>query len=90
MYKQMIDAVYALCNPSSSTVIADHLHCVPLDAQEEKVLRWLKRYLTEADPSTLARFVQFCTASQVLHPEKADVFINVFKKACIELILASI
>lgn len=60
--RQMINAVYAMCNPSSTTVI-NHLHCVPLDAQEEKVLRWLERSLKEADPSTLARFVQFCIAS---------------------------
>ena len=66
---QSIDAIYQLCVATPSTVI-DHLHCVPLDAQEAKVFRWLKRYVSEADPGMLTRLVQFCTASQTLLPDQ--------------------
>lgn len=56
--KEMIDAVYALCNPRAS-IVAKHLHCVLASAQEAKVFRWLNSYLSDAHPSTLPRFVQF-------------------------------
>jgi len=64
-----IDAIYQLCVATPSTVI-DHLHCVPLDAQEAKVFRWLKRCVREADPGMLTRLVQFCTVSQTLLPDQ--------------------
>ena len=67
--KDMIDAVYALCNPWAS-IVAKHLHCVLASAQEEKVFRWLNCYLSEAHPSTLTRFVQFCTGSQMVIPDQ--------------------
>ena len=66
---QSIDASYQFCIATPSTV-TDHLHCVPLDAQEAKVFRWLKRYVREDDLGTLARLAQFCTASQTLLPDQ--------------------
>ena len=67
--KEIIDAVYALCNPCAS-IVAKHLHCVPASEQEAKVFRWLNSYLSEAHPSTLTRFVQFCTGSQMVIPDQ--------------------
>ena len=69
--KDMISAVYALCNPCALSV-AKHLHCVPASAQEAKVFRWLNSYLSEAHPSTLTRFLQFCTGSQMVIPNRTS------------------
>ena len=66
---QMIDDIYSLYNPTASKLI-DHLHCIPLDRQESKVFKWLKLYLREAESGTLTRFLQFCTGSQVLVPDR--------------------
>ena len=38
--KEMVDVMYTLCIPTSSTVM-EHLHCVPLEAQDAKVLKKL-------------------------------------------------
>ena len=66
---QVIDDIYSMYNLSADRLL-DHLHCVPLNRQESKVFKWLRLYVREAEYATLARFLQFCTASQVLVPDK--------------------
>lgn len=65
--KEEVDSVYELCTPSPTRVIK-LLHIVPVNPQESKVERWLRRYLKEADSVTLGLFLRFSTGNDMVLP----------------------
>ena len=65
--QEEIESVYAMCTPSPSRVIS-LLHITPLNTQERKIARWLKRFLKEADSITLGLFLRFCTGNDMAIP----------------------
>lgn len=65
--KEEVDSVYELCTPSPTRVIK-LLRIVPVDPQESKVERWLRRYLKEADSVTLGLFLRFSTGNDMVLP----------------------
>lgn len=65
--KEEVDSVYELCTPSPSRVIK-LLHIVPVNPQEAKLERWLRRYLKEADSVTLGLFPRFSTGNDMVLP----------------------
>lgn len=65
--KEEVDSVYELCTPSPTRVIK-LLHIVPVNPQEAKVERWLRRYLKEADSVTLGLFLRFSTGNDMVLP----------------------
>ena len=68
--KEELDSLYDMCCPTP-TRVACHLSSVPGNPQEEKVYRWLKRYARNLESKMAVKFVRFCTASDVLLPEKS-------------------
>ena len=61
-----IDSLYQLCTPTTLRVV----NALTMTPENEKVLRWLKLYLKECSHKMLRGFSWFCTASDVILPEK--------------------
>ena len=62
-----IYAVYSVCTPTHTNVLKN-LQVMTADQQEDKVSRWLIRYLKSKDDKLLRRFILFCTGSDVVLP----------------------
>ena len=61
---------FMTCHPTPTTV-AHHLSPPVLgNPQEEQVYRWLQRYARNMNSKMAVKFVCFCTASEVLLPDK--------------------
>ena len=77
-----LDSLYQMCCPTPEKV-AGHLHAIPSNPQEETVFRWVKRYVRNLDTKMAVKFVRFCTASDVLLPDKGIVvrFENMVEEA---------
>lgn len=67
--KEMIDALYSLCEPTHSRVVTS-LSFQPSTPQENRVFRWLRKYLMESDIRTVTKFLQFCTGSAIIEPAR--------------------
>ena len=67
--REELDSLYEMCSPSPERV-AGQLNGTPNDLQEEKVYRWVKRYVRNLDAKMAVKFVRFCTTSDVLLPGK--------------------
>ena len=70
--REELDSLYQMCCPTPERV-AGRLNATPSDPQEEKVHRWVKRYVRNLDAKMAVKFVRFCTASDVLLPDKGIV-----------------
>lgn len=68
--KEELDALYEMCCPTPERV-ASYLKALPKDPQEQKVHRWLTRYMRNLDNKVAVHFVRFCTASDVLLPDRS-------------------
>lgn len=64
-----IHAVYSVCTPTHTNVL-ENLQVMTEDRQEDKVSRWLIRYLKSKDDKLLCRFLRFCTGSDVVLPDR--------------------
>ena len=62
-----IDVMYNVCQPTASNIVHS-LFYVEVDQKDQKVYRWLIRYVKSFDKQTASRFVRFCTASDVVAP----------------------
>ena len=62
-----IHAMYQLTYPSKENVL-NILSSTPADISEEKVFRWLLRYIKGSDSDVLLNLVRFVTASGVIIP----------------------
>ena len=62
-----IEVMYQLTYPSKENVLKI-LSSIPADGSEEKVFRWLCRYVKESDGDVLGNLVRFVTASSVVIP----------------------
>jgi hypothetical protein len=62
-----IEVMYQLTYPSKENVLKI-LSSTPADGSEEKVFRWLCRYVKESDGDVLGNLVRFVTASSVVIP----------------------
>ena len=65
-----INALYMLCSPTNKNVIESS----QLDGenqQEVRVFQWLTRYLRNRDQQSVARFLRFCTGSDVILPHSS-------------------
>ena len=60
-------AVYSICTPTHSNILKN-IEVTPADQQEDKVSRWLTRYIKSKEHKLLCRFVRFCTGSDVVLP----------------------
>lgn len=58
-----IKAIYSCCSPAFSNV-ASSLYFEASTLQDEKVSRWLVRYLKNQTRKILSRFMRFCTGSE--------------------------
>lgn len=67
--REELDSLHQMCSPSPERV-AGQLNGTPNDPQEEKVYRWVKRYVRNLDAKMAVKFFRFCTASDVLLPGK--------------------
>ena len=65
-----IHALYSCCTPTPSNVVSS-LYFVTSNQQEEKISKWLVRYLKSQDQKTLSRFLRFCTGSDLVYPGKS-------------------
>ena len=64
-----IKAVYSCCSPTFSNV-SNSVYFEPSSQQEEKVSRWLMRYLKNQSRKILSRFMRFCTGAELVRPER--------------------
>ena len=65
-----LDALYDMCHPTP-TRVTHHLSPLFLgNPQEEQVYRWLQWYARNMESKMAVKFVRFCTASDVLLPDK--------------------
>ena len=64
-----IKAVYSCCSPTFSNV-SNILYFEQFSPQDEKVSRWLMRYLKNQGRKILCRFMRFCTGCELVRPEK--------------------
>lgn len=64
-----IKAIYSCCSPTFSNV-SSSLYFEASTPQEEKVSRWLVRYLKNQARKVLSRFMRFCTGSELVRPQK--------------------
>ena len=67
--KREMEEIYRETMPNPANV-TESLDCVISDKKEEQVASWLVRYLKAADSKMLCRFVRFCTASDMVLPNK--------------------
>ncbi len=67
--KDEIEETYRRTTPNTTNVIAS-LDCVVADKKEERVAGWLVRYLKAAETKKLCRFLRFCTACNIVLPNK--------------------
>jgi len=67
--KHEIEDIYRQTTPNAANV-TESLDCVISDKKEEQVAGWLVRYLKAADNKMLSRFLRFCTASDMVLPNK--------------------
>ena len=67
--REELDALYEMCCPTP-TRVALQLRSAPDNPQEEKVYKWLKRYVRNMDSKMAVKFVRFCSASDVLLPSR--------------------
>lgn len=67
--KGEIEEIYRQTTPNAANV-TESLDCVISDRKEEQVAGWLVRYLKAADSKMLCRFLRFCTASDMVLPNK--------------------
>lgn len=67
--KREMEEIYRQTTPNPANV-TESLDCVISDKKEEQVAGWLVRYLKAADSKMLCRFVRFCTASDMVLPNK--------------------
>ena len=67
--KGEMEEIYRQTTPNAANV-TESLDCVISDKKEEQVAAWLVRYLKAADSKMLCRFLRFCTASDMLVPNK--------------------
>ena len=67
--KDEIEETYRRTTPNTTNVIAS-LDCVVADKKEEQVAGWLLRYLKAAETKMLCRFLRFCTACNIVLPNK--------------------
>ena len=65
-----ISALYMLCSPTNKNVI-ESLQLDGENQQEVRVFQWLIRYLRNKDQQSVARFLQFCTGSDVILPHSS-------------------
>lgn len=65
-----IHAVYTICTPTHSNVLRN-LAVTVADQQEDRVSRWLTRYIKSKDHKLLCRFIRFCTGSDVILPYRS-------------------
>ena len=64
-----IHAVYSVCTPNHTNVLKN-LEVMAEDQQEDKVSRWLTRYIKSKEHKLLCRFLRFCTGSDVVLPDR--------------------
>lgn len=64
-----IKAIYSCCSPTF-TNISSCLYFQTSTPQEDKVSRWLVRYLKNQTRKILSRFMRFCTGSELVIPHK--------------------
>lgn len=67
--KDEIEETYRRTTPNTTNVIAS-LDSVVADKKEEQVAGWLVRYLKAAETKMLCRFLRFCTACNIVLPNK--------------------
>ena len=67
--KGEMEEIYRQTTPNAANV-TESLYCVTSDKKEEQVAGWLVRYLKAADSKMLCRFLRFCTASDMVLPNK--------------------
>ena len=67
--KGEMEEIYRQTTPNAINV-TESLDCVTSDKKEERVAGWLVRYLKAADSKMLCRFLRFCTASDMVLPNK--------------------
>ena len=67
--KGEMEEIYRQTTPNAGNVTGS-LDCVISDRKEEQVAGWLVRYLKAADRKMLCRFLRFCTASDMVIPNK--------------------
>ena len=66
---EKIHALHSVCTPTYTNVL-ENLQVMTEDRQEDKVSRWLIRYLKSKDDKLLCRFLRFCTGSDVVLPDR--------------------
>ena len=67
--KGEIASLYEISRPTASGIIAI-LECIPQNPKEDQIFRWLERYLKGSSNKILAKFLRFCTATDVLLPDR--------------------
>ena len=67
--KGEMEDIYRQTTPNAGNVTGS-LDCVISDKKEEQVVGWLVRYLKAADSKMLCHFLRFCTASDMVIPNK--------------------
>ena len=65
-----ISSLYNCCAPTAKNVVSGVYFSDISTRQEEKVQRWLMRYLKNLDVKMVGRFLRFCTGSELLLPDK--------------------
>lgn len=94
-----IHALYMCCTPTPNNVIRS-LFFKTSNQQEEKIARWLVRYVKSQDHKSLGRFIRFCTGSDLVYPGKfvkvqiatepmSDLAIRPQAQACFNIITLS-
>ena len=66
--KEEIASLYEMSRPTAARIMAA-LAFTPENAKEGQIFRWLERYLKGCSNQILAKFLRFCTASDVLLPD---------------------
>ena len=67
--KGEIASLYEISRPTASGIIAI-LECIPENPKEDQIFRGLERYLKGSSNEILAKFLRFCTATDVLLPDR--------------------
>lgn len=62
-----IQSIYELSTPTASRVV-NCLYMIALNPEEDKLYRWLQRYISSSNHEVLVNFLRFCTGSDVLLP----------------------
>lgn len=81
MSKESFEKIYESCEPSSKNLLKSFsVSEGEMDSNSAKVFGFLRKFIKEADESTLEKFARFCTGADILLPDSYNKIHITFNK----------